>query len=286
MQSPLQSKIGAGIALYIVGIFFFAVNDALAKWLVTDYSVGQLLFLRSVGAIAVLSPFLWRIRSSLLSKEDLGLKIARILFLSCDSFSFYIASKAMPLADVITFYLAAPLVVTALAAPVLNERVGLLRWTAVLVGFAGVVIAMQPTTAVFSSGALVACFGAISFGLSIVVTRKMKDPQWMPLVTLQFAGTGLIGAGVGAFAWVSPPPFDLFLMFFTGIVAMGCFACITKALALAPASVVSPFQYTSILWGVLLGYLVWGDVPTIGVVLGGALIIASGLVVLLAPSRS
>jgi S-adenosylmethionine uptake transporter len=286
MQRSHQSTASAGIALYIVGIFFFAVNDALAKWLVTDYSVGQLLFLRSIGALIVLSPFLWSNRQSIFSMEDWGLKLARVVFLTCDSFSFYIASKAMPLADVITFYLAAPLVVTTLAGPVLHERVGWLRWSAVIVGFLGVVIAMQPTSAVFSSSALVACFGAVSFGLSIVVTRKMKEPQWLPLVTLQFAGTGLIGAGASVFAWAYPPPFELFLMFFTGIVAMGCFACITKAVAMAPASVVSPFQYTSILWGVLLGYMVWGDVPTLGVILGGALIIISGLVVLFAPTRS
>jgi S-adenosylmethionine uptake transporter len=280
------TAIGAGVALYIVGIFFFAVNDALAKWLVADYSVGQLLFLRSIGALFVLLPWMGSAIRTMRSQGEWRLQILRVLFLTGDSFSFYFAAKAMPLADVITFYLAAPLIVTMLAGSVLGEKVGFLRWSAVIAGFVGVVIAMQPTSAVFTPAALIALFGASCFGLSIVTTRRMKAPHWLPLVVLQFAGTGLAGGLAGAGVWIAPPPFELMLMFVTGIVAMGCFACITQAVALAPASVVSPFQYTSIIWGILLGYLVWSDIPTPAMLVGSVVIIVSGLVVLLAPARS
>lgn len=286
MTTKRSSAVGAGIALYIIGIFFFAVNDALAKWLVADYSVGQLLFLRSVGALFVLLPWLGTAIRSIRAQGEWRLQILRVLFLTGDSFSFYFAAKAMPLADVITFYLSAPLIVTMLAGSVLGEKVGLLRWSAVIAGFVGVVIAMQPTSAVFTPAALIALFGASCFGLSIVTTRRMKAPHWLPLVVLQFAGTGLVGGVVGAGVWISPPAFELVLMFVTGIVAMGCFACITQAVALAPASVVSPFQYTSIIWGVLLGYMVWGDIPTLAMLVGSIVIIISGLVVLLTPVRS
>ena len=114
---------GLGIALYLIAIFFFALNDALGKWLVADYGVGQLLMLRSVGSVFVLGPMIWRIGASLTDASHLGLQTLRILCMALDTFCFYYATRTMPLADVMTFYMASPLIITALSVPLLGEKV-------------------------------------------------------------------------------------------------------------------------------------------------------------------
>jgi S-adenosylmethionine uptake transporter len=268
-----------GILLYLIGVFFFAVNDALGKWLVADYPVAQVMLVRSIGGIAVLAVIAWRLGPPLMPKAQWGLQGARILFMLGDTFAFYTATVTMPLADVMTFYMAAPLIITALSVPLLGEKVGWVRWTAVLVGFAGVLIALQPTGAAFSPGAVIALFGATMFGLAITVTRRLKDTHWIPLVGWQFIGTGLFAGLLSPIGWVTPGGFDLGLMLLLGVVAMLCFAAITKALSLAPASLLAPFQYSSIVWAAVLGVLVWDDVPTLPILVGNIVIIGSGLFV-------
>lgn len=269
-----------GILLFLTGVFFFAINDALGKWLVADYSVSQLMLLRSTGAAVVLAVLIWRTRPSLRLRDQWGLHLLRILCMAGDTFAFYSATRDLPLADVMTFYMAAPLIITALSVPFLGERVGLHRWTAVLIGFCGVVLALRPSGAAFSAAALTALFGATMFALAITTTRKLRDTHWLTLVAWQFAGAGLIGAVGSPFGWVAPGALDVGLMFLVGIVAMACFVCITKAVAIAPASVLAPFQYTVIVWAAILGWLVWGDVPTLQIAIGNAIIVASGLYVL------
>lgn len=278
----LSSRLGGattGILLYSFGVFFFAVNDALGKWLVTDYAVAQLLLLRTVGAAFVLVPLAWLWGVPLMARGQWPLQIVRVVFMAADTFAFYWATRYLPLADVMTFYMAAPLIITALSAMLLGEKVGRWRWAAVLTGFVGVMIALQPSAAAFSPAALIALGGAIMFALAIVVTRKLRDTHWLQLVCWQFAGAGLLGCATAPFVWVTPGLFDLFLMFLVGITSMLCFVAITRALSLAPASVLAPFQYASIVWAVIIGWMVWGDVPTTAIVLGNLLIVASGLVV-------
>ena len=279
MNSPRPVSNGLGILLFLTGVFFFAVNDALGKWLVADYSVAQLMLLRTTGAGAVLGLLIWNTRPSLRLKGQWGLHILRVGCMTGDTFAFYFATRDLPLADVMTFYMAAPLIITALAVPLLGERVGLHRWSAVVIGFVGVVIALQPTSASFSGSAGVALFGAAMFAFAITITRKLRDTHWLPLVTWQFVGAGVVGAVLSPLDWVAPSHSDLALMFLVGIVAMVCFICITKALAIAQASVLAPFQYTAIVWAALLGWIVWDDIPTYPIAIGNVIVIASGLYV-------
>jgi S-adenosylmethionine uptake transporter len=115
------------------------------------------------------------------------------------------------------------------------------------------------------------------FALSIVITRQLRQTHWMALVAYQTAGSGLIGGVLCTVGWVTPGLGDIGLMFTVGIVSMGCFMCITKALAMAPASLLAPLQYSSIVWAVLLGWLIWGDTPTPTIMLGIFIIVGSGL---------
>jgi S-adenosylmethionine uptake transporter len=268
-----------GVGLYLVGVGLFSVNDALGKWLVADYGVGQLMMLRSIGAAVVLAPIVVALRVDLIDPRQAPLQILRILIASVDTFAFYYATRFMPLADVMTFYMATPLIVTALSAPLLGEKVERFRWIAVIVGFAGVVIALRPSPQMFSWAAPLALFGATMFALSQTITRELRRTHWLPLVLWQFVGSGLIGAATVPWAWTTPSPFDVGLMFLVGVVSMTCFIFITRALALARAAVLAPLQYSAILWAAMMGWLVWRDAPTLPIILGNAIIIGSGLFV-------
>ena len=268
-----------GVALYLTGVFLFAVNDALGKWLVKDYGVGQLMLLRSTGAAVVLAPMVWRLGRELLDFRQSGLMGLRVIITALDTFAFYWATRYMPLADVMTFYMAAPLISTALSAVMLGERVEPFRWIAILIGFVGVVIALRPTPELFTWVSVVPLFGGAMFALGQTLTRKLRQTHWLPIVFWQFLGGGLIGALDIPFAWETPTFLDLILMFLVGVVSMFCFICISRALAMARVAVLAPLQYSAILWAALMGWLVWRDAPGPAIVVGNAIIIASGLFV-------
>jgi S-adenosylmethionine uptake transporter len=279
MLTPRTGTAGLGVVLYLVGVGFFSINDALGKWLVKDYGVGQLMMLRSIGAVIVLAPMMLSLRVNLVDRRQAPLQVLRILIAAVDTFAFYYATRFMPLADVMTFYMATPLIVTALSAPLLGEKVERFRWIAVLVGFVGVAIALRPSPQMFSWAAPLALFGAVMFALSQTVTRELRGVHWLPLVLWQFVGSGLIGAATVPFAWVTPSAFDVGLMALVGAVSMLCFICIVRALSLARAAVLAPLQYSAILWAAIMGWLVWRDAPTLPIIVGNAIIIGSGLYV-------
>ncbi len=281
MSALRPAETGAGILLYSAGIFFFAANDALGKWLVTDYSVGQIMFLRAVGAGIPLAFMLWRRGVGLRVEGQYGLHLLRVLCSAADTFAFYFAARALPLADVMTFYLAAPLMIVGLSGALLGERMGAAHWMAVLAGFAGVVIALHPSAeSAVSASSLMALAGAFMFAGTMVTTRSLRGTHWLTLVAYQVIGSGVVGAAASGFTWVEPGAGDVGLMFAVGIVSMACFIAITKALALAPASLLAPFQYASIVWAAIMGWIVWGDIPTANTLLGVCIIVASGLFVL------
>jgi S-adenosylmethionine uptake transporter len=279
MPTPHSGTAGLGVILYLIGVGLFSINDALGKWLVVDYGVGQLMMLRSIGAAVVLAPIVLALRVNLLDSRQAPLQVLRILCSAVDTFAFYYATRFMPLADVMTFYMATPLIVTALSAPLLGEKVERFRWIAVLIGFAGVLVALRPSPQMFSWAAPVALFGATTFALSQTITRELRGIHWLPLVLWQFVGSGVIGAATLPWAWTTPSLFDVGLMFLVGVVSMTCFIFITRALALARAAVLAPLQYSAILWAAIMGWLVWRDAPTLPIIVGNAIIIGSGLFV-------
>src|SRR5271163_4921268 len=279
MPMPRSGTAGLGVVLYLVGVGLFAVNDALGKWLVKDYGVGQLMMLRSVGAAVVLAPMILSLKVKLVDRRQAPLQVARVLCAAVDTFAFYYATRFMPLADVMTFYMATPLIVTALSAPLLGEKVERFRWIAVLVGFVGVLIALRPSPQMLSWAAPIALSGAIAYALSQTITRDLRGIHWAPLVLWQFVGSGLIGAATIPWAWTTLSLFDLGLMFLVGVVSMTCFIFIVRALALARAAVLAPLQYSAIVWAAIMGWLVWRDAPTLPIIVGNAIIIGSGLYV-------
>lgn len=262
----------------LAGILLFALNDVMGKWLLATYTVGQLLLIRSLAALAVLAPFIWREGvASFKAAPRPGLQLLRVLFSTLEVAGFYWAVSYLPLADVMTYYLAGPIYVTAISAMFLREHVGWRRWTAVLIGFAGVIIAMRPSAATFSGPALIALAGSISFSLLMVVTRQVRGTTDTVLVTGQTVAALIFGAALAPFHWVTPSWRDLALLGLLGVVAMLAHVCVNRSLKLAPASVVVPYQYSMIVWGIVFGFVVFGDVPDIAMLVGAAVIIGSGL---------
>ena len=190
---------------------------------------------------------------------------------------FFWAVSYLPLADTVTFYLAGPIYVTALSVVLLGERVGWRRWTAVLVGFGGVLLALRPSAATVTLPALIALTGSIAFAFLMIVTRSLRETSNTVLVTSQIVGTLILGGLWAPFVWVTPTWRDLLLLSAFGVVSIVALACVNYSLKLAPASVVAPYQYTLIVWAIVLGYLVFGDVPDVFTLTGAAIIVAAGL---------
>ena len=271
----------AGILLMLGGIFLFSVNDALGKWLVATYTVWQVLLIRSAAALLVLAPFIWREGIAPFRQAPKpALQIVRVIFSTLEVAGFYWAVKYLSLADVMTFYLAAPIYVTAVSALFLREQVGWRRWSAVLIGFVGVIIALRPTSASWSAPALIALAGSFSFSFLMIVTRHLRGTADIVLVTGQTVAALIFGATFAPLHWVALTWRDAALLALLGVVAMIAHVCVNRSLILAPASTVVPYQYTTIVWAVVFGYLVFGDVPDAAMLIGAAVIIAAGLFIL------
>src|SRR5436853_2264426 len=268
----------AGVGLMLAGAFLFSVNDALGKWLLADYSVGELLLMRSAAGLILLAPLIRQTGiAGFRSAPRPGLQIVRVILSTVEVALFFLAVSQLPLADTKTFYLAGPIYVTALSVVLLGEAVGWRRWTAVFVGFAGVVLALRPSSASFTPPVLIALAGSVTFAFLMIVTRMLRETTDTVLVAGQIGGTFVFGALTAPFSWVTPSPRDLVLLTLFGVLAMLALACVNRSLKLAPASVVAPYQYTLIVWAIVLGYLVFGDVPDLAMLVGAAIIIAAGL---------
>ncbi len=271
----------AGIALMASGVALFAINDALGKWLLVNYSVGELMLVRSVSALILLAPFIRQAGvAAFISAPRPWLQLVRVLFSTLEVAMFFWAVSYLPLADTVTFYLAGPIYVTALSVFVLGEQVGWRRWLAVLVGFAGVLIALRPSAASITLPALIALAGSMIFAALMIVTRFLRETSNTVLVTGQIAGTLLFGLVTAPFGWITPPPLDFALLCLFGVISIVALACVAGALKLAPASTVSPYQYTFILWAIVLGYIVFGDVPDAFTLGGAVIIVGAGLYIL------
>ena len=271
----------AGIALMLAGVWAFSFGDALGKYIVATYPVGQLLFLRAIASLALLSPLIWRSRAEFVRLERPGLHLLRIVLSTLEVAAFFVAVRYLPLADVITFYLASPIFVTALSALLLREQVGWRRWCAVAVGFCGVLIAMRPSAQTISWPALIALGGSVSFSFLMLITRSLRGASDVVLASSQFVGTLVFGALLLPFGWLTPTWPDLSLFAVAGAISVGALLCINRSLKLAPASVVVPYQYSMIVWAVLFGYAVFGDVPTLATLIGAAIIIGAGFYIFL-----
>lgn len=279
MTAPVRNQALAGIALMLGAIVLFATNDVLAKWLAASFAVGQMLLLRSLGALLVLGPFLYRgaLGGRFGRIERPWLQALRVACATGEVAAFYAALSLMPLANVITFWMAGPIFVAVMSAVTLREAVPPMRWAAILLGFCGVLIALWEEMQASVLGAAVAIGGAFLYAMFLTVTRALRGTPDVVLVGMQMGGALAVGIVFAPFAWVTPSAGVWPLLLLTGMVSTAGHVLVVRALRLAPASVVVPFKYCSLVLASSYGWAFFGDLPRPAMLLGGLVIIGAGL---------
>jgi len=250
--------------------------------------VAQLLLVRSLAAGVMLAPAIMKVGiATVLRPPRPGMQALRALASTVEVVFFYWSVVYLPLADAVAFYLASPIFVTLLAVVFLGETVGWRRWSAIFIGFLGVLIAINPQGLAQSGGeapgwpALIALTGAFVFAVLNVLTRKLAGTHEITLVSWQVAAALIFGLAVAPFQWIVPSLLDWAALSLLGIVSMLAHMGVNRSLKFAPASVVVPYQYSLIVWAVLFGVIFFGDWPKPHMLIGSAIIIAAGLYIFL-----
>ena len=274
----------------LTGIAGFAVMDALIKWLTADYSIIQVAALRGMSGghsgIDIIEDRANSIKLlfrgiHLLKTRRPMVHGGRFLLVLGLSLTFFWALSQMKLADAIAITFAAPIFITALSVPLLREAVGCHRWAAVGVGFVGVLVMLRPGVGVFQWAALVVLVSVVFYALLMISTRAFKSTEsTASLMLYPQLGMSLTGIFAVPFFWITPSLGDLGLFAIAGMFGSVGVMCITQAFRLGPAAVITPFEYSALLWATLLGYLLWGDLPDLVTLAGAAIVVASGLYII------
>lgn len=277
-----RERIFAGILFTGIAYFLFSMQDASIKLLVTGLSVWQILFFRSAailaGSVAIGGRKL--MVESLRSPAFVPMLLRSFLILGA-WLCFYNAAKYLQLAELTTIYFAAPVIVTILSIFILGEKVPLVRWIAVLIGFVGVYIACDPAALGISIPVAMVLVAACLWALAIVLMRKIALHEHTMVQIVLNNAFFLVIAGVPlVFLWQTPAWNEwLLLIAVGGIGGIGQYA-LFEGMKRAPVSVIAPFEYTSLIWAFGFGYAIWGDVPRPEVFFGAALIFLAGLVII------
>jgi drug/metabolite transporter (DMT)-like permease len=282
-----QERIPLAILYMIIATALFAGSSAISKLLVVTYPVGEVLFTRcAVGLVCVAAFILPRLGLSVFRTNKLQAHVVRSVSQSCSQAFILIAFSLMPLAGAVAINFSAPLFATLVAALLLKETVGPARWFALLVGFVGVLLVAHPGRDTFQLGSLFALGNAVLYGSVTVGVRRMTATESTETLTIYqlLLLTGFFALSL-PFAFVAPHWSDAGAMILNGATnALGQYLW-TRALHLAPTSAVAPFNYFSLVWALMLGFAIWGDVPTVSLLIGSAIVVGSGLFLLWSETR-
>lgn len=264
----------------VAGSACLTLNDALMKSLTPHYPIGELIFLRGLMALSlIVTVALLSGRSAQLRIRSWRLQSLRAGVMMVSSMLFITGLRYLPLAEAVAIGFTGPLFITAMAGPLLGEQVGWRRWTAVLVGFAGVLVMLRPGGANWSWAVLLPLGASLGAAVRDIITRRASASEHS-LATLVFSTAMVSVAGLSSLLvvdWRLPEARDLAVL--AG--AAGLLGCahflLIETFRLAEAAVVAPFKYSSLLWGLLLGFLVWGDWPDGWALSGAGLVAGSGL---------
>lgn len=282
-QSAPVERIGFGIGCAVVGLFGMAVMDACAKFLGGGYAVSQIILARNgIGCLAVVAFVLFSGAglATLRPRRPFLLALRTLVNLGAAYF-FFTGLRYLPLADAFAIAFAAPLFITALSVPVLGEHVGLRRWGAVILGFAGVLVVVQPGTESFRIEALFPLGAAFSYAIAMLIGRIMtRDMSTATIMFWPSLGAAAAMLLLMPLQWQTPTLPDAGLFLFMGLIGTLGMSLITQGYRHAPAAVIAPFDYSVLVWGVIIGWVVFHDIPTPNVWIGAAMLIASGLYIL------
>ncbi|GHB09310.1 DMT family transporter [Modicisalibacter luteus] len=270
-----------GIAYMCLGVLCLALGDAVAKWLGQSFAPVQIIFFRtlvSLPLIALIASLNGGLRT--LATHRPKVHLLRGLIATGTMYCFVIGLTLLPLATATAIAFAAPLFVTLLSAPMLNERVERLPFIASLIGFAGVLVVVRPGAEGFQLGGLIVVGAAVCYALLMITARRYgaRENLWAMVFYVTLV-PWLVSTALLPFFWLSPQPVHWFGFVGAGILGVGAMTCITLAFRHAPASLAAPFDYTAMIWAVILGWWFWGEMPDLWVYVGSGVIIASGVAI-------
>ncbi|MDF1791310.1 MAG: DMT family transporter [Thalassobaculaceae bacterium] len=272
-----------GIVLILLANLGFAGMDAVSKTLTMEYSVAQILWIRFAFFAGFATVLAWRRGGGVIRQFRTTRPVfqcARALLLVAEIGCFILAFRYMQLAETHSIGAVFPLVITALSALWLREQVGVRRWTAVSIGFIGMLVILRPGMSVFEPVALLPLAGAILFGVYQVMTKVISRTDGMETILLYTGWIGFLAMSFfGPFEWTWPDGRGWGLLMLAGLLGSIGHATVIKALEVAPASVLQPFNYTLLIWATTIGFVVFDDLPDLWTVVGAAIIVASGLYV-------
>jgi len=278
---------GRGITYTILGGALLTTNDAVLKWLTSDYPVGQLMFIRGLFVFLPVMLIVWRAGGfGLIRVNSFRDQSLRAGFAFIGGFCFITGISFLPLADALAITFAGPLFVTALAPPMLGETVGWRRWSAVLVGFAGVVVMLRPGAEAVQWAALFPLGASLAGAFRDLTTRQMAGRETsVSIMCFSTAVIVLAGLCTWPFGWAPLVLEDLGLMALSGMLVGGAHFLLIERFQWAEAALLAPFKYTNMIWAVLFGFVIWGDLPDAWTMTGATIVIVGGLYIIRRESR-
>lgn len=277
----------AGLLLALAAYFLFALHDALVKLLVAKIEAPEILFMRSLTVVVLCLSLGGRgvVTRGLFSPMR-GKLLLRAALTFVAWLLYYSSARYLGLAEMITIYFASPLLIAVLAGPLLGERVTALRWTALGIGFVGVLLAARPGGSDPILPALCVGLAAIIWAYAMILMRQisaeLRGWDQVFVIALLF----LVGCGLTLpFLWKTPSLPDLLLMLGLGFVSTTAQLLLIRSVRFAQASAVAPMEFSGLLWSFVFGYCLFGDIPALGVFFGAGLILLSGAMVVLGEMR-
>jgi drug/metabolite transporter (DMT)-like permease len=277
----LKSTTASGILFVSTSYFLFTLHDAVVKLLVAEVSVWQIIFFRSTVILIACLVIGGRGHIGRVVRTPIMKSMAvRSVFLLAAWFAYYTAAKSLQLAELTTIYYAAPVVATLLAIPILKEKVPAPRWAAIILGFIGVVIAANPVGLTLSLPVGLALLAAILWaGASVLLRKTAMNESTLVQMTLTNGCFVLMTFAMAFYHWQSVDLESGALLLMVGVLGGGAQASLFEAMRRAPVSVLAPFEYSSLIWAFVLGYVIWQDIPAYNVAIGAALIFCAGLLI-------
>jgi len=276
------ASVGSSIALLLTATVLFSVMTVLVKWFGAIYGTIAVFFCRAFFALIPVLPLMMRhgLTNAMRSARPGAHAFRCAVGVFGMALNFY-ALTVLPLADVVAIGFTVPMFSTALSIPLLGEKVGVRRWSAVVVGFLGVLLIVRPGFGGSSALTLIPLAGAMFNAVSLIWVRKLTATERSETIVFYFMLTSaVIGGALLPLHWSPPTVSDLALLVLMGLLGGIAQVMHTTAFRNAPVAVLAPFEYTAMLWAVIAGYLVWGNLPTWWTGAGTGLIVASGLYIL------
>jgi drug/metabolite transporter (DMT)-like permease len=282
-----RSETPLAIATICLGVAFLVSSDAIVKLLTERYDPIQIIFVRNFLALPMIAALILVLRGThALRTRHLGLHALRGLLMVIGAWFFFTSLKFLPLAEATALVFSAPIFITALSVPLLSESVGWKRWSAVLLGFAGVLIVVQPGGAAFQPASLLVVGTAFLYALFMISARWIgRDESVWTMMFFVMLFPMIYAAPFAIAFWTAIEINDIPLFLAIAVCGSLGITLIGQAFRLAPAAVVAPFDYTALIWAVSLGWLLWGDVPVLWTMVGAAIIVSSGIIIVFREAR-